>query len=84
MRHERGYRRADHEGVAHQLLVERDSPHSVMLTLQRRSRFERQASIITFPTKTALVVAVLERHRLRMREGCMLHWTSMSPHPSTA
>jgi TetR/AcrR family transcriptional repressor of nem operon len=55
--------------VAHQLLVERGFSAFSYADIAEAVEIRKASIHHHFPTKTALVVAVLERHRLRMQEA---------------
>ena len=55
--------------VAHQLLVERGFSAFSYADIAEAIQIRKASIHHHFPTKTALVVAVLERHRLRMQEA---------------
>jgi TetR/AcrR family transcriptional repressor of nem operon len=55
--------------VAHRLLVERGFSAFSYADIADAVQIRKASIHHHFPTKTALVVAVLERHRLRMQEG---------------
>jgi TetR/AcrR family transcriptional repressor of nem operon len=55
--------------VAHQLLVERGFSAFSYADIAEAVQIRKASIHHHFPTKTALVVAVLERHRLRMQEA---------------
>jgi len=55
--------------VAHQLLAERGFSAFSYADIAETIQIRKASIHHHFPTKTALVVAVLERHRLRMREA---------------
>jgi TetR/AcrR family transcriptional repressor of nem operon len=55
--------------VAHQLLVERGFSAFSYADIAEAIQIRKASIHHHFPTKTALVVAVLERHRHRMQEG---------------
>src|ERR1700753_3129359 len=55
--------------VAHRLLVERGFSAFSYADIADAVQIRKASIHHHFPTKNALVVAVLERHRLRMQEG---------------
>ena len=55
--------------VAHQLLIERGFSAFSYADIAEAVEIRKASIHHHFPTKTALVVAVLERHRLRMQEA---------------
>src|SRR5271163_503485 len=55
--------------VAHQLLAERGFSAFSYADIAETVQIRKASIHHHFPTKTALVVAVLERHRLRMQQG---------------